>query len=96
MKELKPEWDELREFVWEWDPIGVRGARKNNPDEYECLIEHTLPLLQSRATVDEIKTDLDEFLPNHFGLRPQATATEFAEKCVRWWRSGKSQEWEFG
>ncbi len=80
-------WDELREMAWEWDPIGVADAREFARDEYDCLIEEVVPLLQRGADAREVVAHFAHFFPEHFGLPLQAGAEEFAEKSVAWWRS---------
>jgi hypothetical protein len=86
MKPSRAEWDELRELAWEWDPIGVGDARQFTANEYECLMEQVVPLLQRGADASQIVAHFDEFLPEHFGLSPQRGAMQFAEKAIKWWR----------
>jgi hypothetical protein len=98
MTDLRPEWRNLRELVWDWDPIGIgERAREFTEDEYECILERVVPLLQSGASVVEIAWSLDEFLPNHFGMRAQhEAASVFAGNAVAlWsWYGGPTQQRE--
>ncbi len=80
----------MRELAWEWDPIGIGpDSRHFAADEYECLIEQVLPLLQRGADVSEIVAHFDKFFPEHFSLPPQDGAREFAEKAVTYWRKAR-------
>ena len=54
-------------------------------DEYECVIEAVVPLLQRGATADEIVKHFEAFLPEHFGIAPQPEARDFAGKAIAWW-----------
>jgi len=87
MARLSRRWEELRELVWQWDPIGIGPPSTFTADEYECILELVVPFLQRGAPADEITEALDRFLPEHFGLAPQSEAANvFATAAQDWWR----------
>jgi hypothetical protein len=81
----------MREMVWEWDPIGLFQSRHLVEDEYDCIVEHVLPLLRQAASKKDISDFLDRLLPEHFGLNPQPTqAGMFADRIIGWWQQHQS------
>jgi len=82
---LRRQWGELREAAWDWDPLGL-AMREWASDEYDCLIEQIVPLLERGADVPEIVTHFDVFVPEHFGTSTRQGSQAFAEAAIKWWR----------
>jgi hypothetical protein len=79
----------LRDLVWAWDPIGLGEDRKFTEDEYDCILDSTLSLLQRGAGPTELLEHLNLELSEHFGLQPQPEAASvFASRIAGWWNAG--------
>ncbi len=63
-------WRELRDLLFEWDPLGVADVRAHAHDEYDCVIDPLTNLLRRDATQEEIVAFLNEMLSDHFGVNP--------------------------
>jgi hypothetical protein len=88
---LNREWAVIRELVWKWDPIGMDDIRNSAEDEYECILEAVVPLLNQGVAAEDIGLVLDSMLPEHFGLNPQpAEAREFARGAIAAWASSST------
>ena len=74
---------ELRELLWDWDPIGV--APDGPRDEYDCLFG-LIGRLREGASVAELDAYLTNELVEHFGPDPEpASPAEFAAKLQTWY-----------
>jgi hypothetical protein len=94
LRRIRRVYSDLGRLVWEWDPLGLRSKadeRQANEivwpaDEYDCVIETLVPLLQRGASEDQIVTPLSERLPEHFGMVAQPEgARAFAGSVLAWW-----------
>jgi hypothetical protein len=86
--------DEIRDLLWEWDFIGVKGARAAAADEYDCLMGPLYRRLVHGADSEAIGSYLRSELPSHFGLEPTPSLGIFVDKLMAWWsdeaRAGKA------
>ena len=65
---------EIRDLLWEWDFIGVRGARSAAPDEYDCLLGPLYGRLVDGADAAAIGGHLRERASEPFRAAPDAVA----------------------
>jgi hypothetical protein len=86
---------ELREIMWEWDPLGIMGVAD---DEYDCLID---PVLSALSRGIDAPADLKAVLGQellHMGdlgysgslaeRESQSAALEpIVQRIAAWWRS---------
>jgi len=82
------DWEELRQLINEWDPIGVYDrATDFPPDEYGCLYAPLMGLLVEGADIASVADFLERELSGHFGLDPRPSRPEeFAARLVEWFR----------
>jgi hypothetical protein len=81
---------ELRDLVWDWDPIGVSDVREDVADEYECLVGPLLSRLTRGETTAEVAAFLTEMLAEHFGLPPERyRPADFARGLTDWYATRK-------
>jgi hypothetical protein len=82
------DWEELRQLINEWDPIGVYDrATDFPPDEYGCLYAPLIGLLVEGADIASVADFLERELSGHFGLDPRPSRPEeFAARLVEWHR----------
>jgi hypothetical protein len=76
--------EELRAVLNEWDFLTAHQLGTN--DEYDCLINPILAILQRNGTVDEIENLIRHERKEHFGLAeesPELRHTVY--KIVSWW-----------
>ena len=79
-------WQELRELVCEWDPIGVMSDTTWPRDEYDCLVDGLLRRLEAKASSRKLKQFLRAELEGHFGLDSTGSDTgRFADAVKRWY-----------
>jgi hypothetical protein len=77
---------ELRELLYEWDPIGVAAEPDWPGDEYDDLIEPLHARLQAGARAGELAIVLERHVKEHIGLEPDVDREErFAARLVEWW-----------
>ena len=80
--------DELRELLYEWDPIGVAEEPEWPGDEYDGLLEPLRDRLAAGATAGELAIFLERHVTEHIGLEADADREErFAARLVDWWRT---------
>lgn len=82
------DWEELRQLLNDWDPIGVYDRTTDfPPDEYDCLYAPLMGLLVEGADVASVADFLERELSRHFGLDPRPSRPEdFAACLVEWFR----------
>jgi len=82
------DWEELRQLLNEWDPIGVYDpATDFPPDEYDCLYAPLMRLLVQGADTASVVDFLERELSGHFGLDPRPSRPEqFAARLLQWIR----------
>jgi hypothetical protein len=82
------DWEELRQLLNEWDPIGVYDRTADfPPDEYDCLSAPLMGLLVEGADIASVADFLGRELSGHFGLDPRPSRPEeFAARLVEWFR----------
>lgn len=80
---------ELREMLWEWDPIGV--ANLGPDDEYDCLIAPLVGLLSADADQPALASFLRHQLHSHFGLDPAHDEIESVAGRLVSWREAVAQ-----
>ena len=89
-------WDEIRDLLFEWDPLGIAHARSYAEDEYDCVMGPLVGLLRRDPAEEEIVSFLNEMLDDHFGLNswtgdlPEVTKT-FAASAKGWYRKWGKQ-----
>jgi hypothetical protein len=85
------DWEELRQLLNEWEPIGVYDqAADFPPDEYDCLSAPLMGLLAEGADVVSVTVFLEHELSGHFGLDPRPSRPgEFAARLVEWFRDNR-------
>ena len=85
------DWEELRQLLNDWDPIGVYDpATDFPPDEYDCLSAPLMGLLAEGADAASVTGFLEHELSGHFGLDPRpARPEEFAARLVQWFRNNR-------
>jgi hypothetical protein len=77
---------DLRELLYEWDPIGVAPEPDWPRDEYDDLIEPLLNRLRAGATAGELAVLLEEHVNGQMGLEVDVDREErFAARLVQWW-----------
>ena len=75
---------ELRDLALSWNPIGLAGLPA---DEYDCVVDLLLQMLERRATEGEIASRLQAELRDHFGLEPDPVReSAFAARVSMWFR----------
>lgn len=84
--EVRDELLELRDLVWEWDPVNLRSDRSQIEDEYDCIVHPVWNRLHAGDAPSAIEAFLVEFLPRHFGLEAHG-ARSFADAAVLWHES---------
>jgi hypothetical protein len=78
--------DELRELLYEWDPIGVSQEPDWPADEYDGLLDPLRERLEAGATAGELAIFLEAHVSDHMGLNPDPDREErFAARIVDWW-----------
>jgi hypothetical protein len=78
--------DELRDLLYEWDPIGVAGEPDWPGDEYDELIEPLRARLEAGAPAGELAVFLEQHVTEHIGLEPDPDREErLAARLVEWW-----------
>jgi hypothetical protein len=78
--------DELRELLYEWDPIGVSQEPNWPADEYDGLLDPLRERLEAGATAGELAIFLEAHVSDHMGLNPDPDREErFAARIVDWW-----------
>ena|ERR1700690_1624916 len=88
-KELsRRRWRELRNAVNAWDPVGLIGLGAP-ADEYECLVDPLMRMLENGSRPDEIVSYLDQHIPDHFGVSIPVGAQEFTNGIVNWFEKWK-------
>jgi ribosomal protein L37E len=75
-------WSQARQLVNEWDPIGVMPLGFPE-DEYECMVEPLLRLLEAGKGTDDIAKYLASEGKNHFGMRFSGTHHVAYAVCAR-------------
>jgi hypothetical protein len=86
------DWEELRQLLNSWDPIGVYDPETDfPPDEYDCLYGPLMGLLRKGADVAAVADFLSRDLSDHFGLDPRPSRPEeFAARLVQWFRDNST------
>jgi hypothetical protein len=80
--------EQLRDLLYEWDPIGVSQEPDWPGDEYDELIEPLHERLAAGATAGELAVLLERHVADHIGLEPDVDREErFAARLVDWWRA---------
>ena len=83
----------VREFLREWDAIGVyhpadAGDDGWPPDEYDTYIPHILSLLRSGHGAERIASHLEFARTQQMGLPPHSSRDlEVAQRIDAWWRT---------
>ena len=78
--------DDLRDLLYEWDPIGVAPEPDWPRDEYDDLLDPLLTRLGKGATAGELAVLLEEHVSGHMGLEVDVEREErFADRLVDWW-----------
>ena len=85
---------ELRELLWQWDPLGLMGAPD---DEYDALIDGVLSALVNRAESDSVAaavmSGLDDMAGEGYGAALATRQSEsprlvpFVERVREWWNA---------
>lgn len=76
----------IRDLLWEWDFIGVRGVGPAWPDDdYDCRLGPLHGRLVHGADADAIREYLRSELSSHFGVEPTPSLDLFVEKLMSWW-----------
>jgi hypothetical protein len=100
MSVLVAEWwrctgeDELREFLNEWDPIGVFDMDLDRPphDEYDPYLSPVFTALREGGAAAEVRRALESAL-GRMGLGPAGEREDvFSERIARWWRESFPNE----
>jgi hypothetical protein len=74
----------LRQFLWDWDPIGVADHAPD--DEYDCMIGPLFTRLYGGGDRSEIRKFLWHELEDHFGLDPRDQDIDgVADRLLTWW-----------
>jgi hypothetical protein len=77
---------DLRDLLYEWDPIGVAPEPDWPRDEYDDLLDPLLTRLRAGATAGELAVLLEEAVSGHIGLEVDVDREErFAQRLVEWW-----------
>lgn len=84
-QESRQRWSEIREILWEWDPIGVSGLSDWSRDEYDCLAGPLLRMLERDASAEEVAHCLRQEIEEHFGLDPQHYDFPVFASRLRYW-----------
>lgn len=67
MKDQVDGWEELRDLLFAWNPIGVDGLPR---DEYDCVIGPLVDHLHKGESEDQLIAFLTNAIKDHFGLDP--------------------------
>jgi hypothetical protein len=86
------DWEDLRQLLNDWDPIGVYDPETDfPPDEYDCLYAPLMGLLRKGADAAAVADFLSRDLSDHFGLDPRPSRPEeFAARLVEWFRDNST------
>ena len=77
---------DLRDLLYEWDPIGVAPEPDWPRDEYDDLLDPLVERLSSGAQAGELAVLLEAHVRDHMGLDPEVDREErFAQRLVEWW-----------
>jgi hypothetical protein len=83
-KDSRARWRELRDLVNAWDPIGLIELG-SPPDEYDCVVESIMRLLEEGASTAQITEYVLKELPDHFGSPVlESSAKDFAMRASHW------------
>jgi hypothetical protein len=98
-KDQKRRWyqarhQEMRDLMWDWDPLGLMGAPE---DEYDCVIDRVLSTLVRGADDGDLQATLKEEL-RHMGLDGYSMSRVELEsqdeslsanvsRILSWWRA---------
>jgi hypothetical protein len=74
---------QLLDLLFEYD-IAFLVSNPDQADEYECLVDPLLGLLQRRATESEIREFLEGKVRTHFGSFDCSRARDSAGKLKDW------------
>jgi hypothetical protein len=75
---------QLLDLLFEYD-IAFLVSNSDQADEYECLVDPLLGLLQRQATESEIREFLEGEVRTHFGSFDCTRARESAGKLRNWY-----------
>ena len=85
-EQSRARWRELQDLVLSWDPIGVAAIPDWPRDEYNCLIDPVMRMLERNATSHEIAAALIATVQDHMGLDADpAEVAQFAAKAKVWY-----------
>ncbi len=85
-EQSRARWRELQDLVWSWGPIGVSDIPDWPRDEYNCLVDPTMRMLERNAMSDESAAALLTTVRDHIGLAlDPAEVVQFAAKAKAWY-----------
>jgi hypothetical protein len=96
-QECDADFEKVREFLREWDAIGVYHPADPEddgwpPDEYDSYIPHILTLLRSGHGAGRIASHLEFARTQQMGLPPHSSRDrEFGQRIEEWWRGRSAQ-----
>ena len=86
-QQSRARWRQFQDLAFAWDPIGVADSREWVANEYDCVVDPVLRMLERDATEAEITDFLMAELRDHFGLSPDtAREARFAATVKRWYQ----------
>lgn len=83
---VRASWNRLRDFAWQFDPIGIADDRPSIEAEYDCLIELAVGHIDAGSDASETATALMSYVVDHMGIEADPTsARRFADSVYSWW-----------
>jgi hypothetical protein len=83
-QQSRERWKQLCDLAFERDPCGLVSSECQR-DEYDCLADSVMRMLENMATRNEIAAYLRRRLPEHFGVTNLSRVDRFSEAVKTWY-----------
>ena len=85
-------YDELRDLLNEWDPIGVMSEPDWPTNEYDAMLAPLREQLDEGATAGELEVFLERHVREYIGLEPDVDReARLAARLVEWYAARSGQ-----